>query len=548
MSKRISLITAALCIGLIGTGASAAESDGFKASYNAVSKQVTVMGSGNGGFMGTVDLIILNGEQTTADIGESVRPIDYRMIYSDANGNFKTVIPLSENLKGGKYTVWAAINGDKKHDSIIVVNDDESKNMLDSLNRAASEGEVLTILKSAPELFGINADTSAEGFEIAAKRIFKGRGNGYGSASEVQQPAAEAIVYAKLRAAKTVSEFENLMKYNESVLAIGYEEFQAYSSGVKQELMKQMQAYSYAGEKFSDLYTELSAVAKVCGAGTWSEMKTAALDNAALFGMDISGSSEYNKVLNKDRVFEIMFKKKPQTKADIQTKFNESVQEALKEQASGKPSSQPGGGGGGGGNSGTGGFAGIQTPQPESTPNPTEKTFTDIDGHWAQEDILNLSKKGIINGFDDQTFRPQNQATRAEFVTMIVRAFNLTSDNKDNVYRDVADSDWFADTIGTATALGIVNGNEGNFNPNESITRQDAAVIIERVLKNTGNLSDGEYVFNDDSSISDYAVDAVRHLGGIGIMQGDGGRFRPTDSITRAEIARLIANCLNKIG
>lgn len=543
MNKKISLIAAVMCIGLTYTGASAAESDGFKASYDAVLKQVTVMGNGSSEFMGTVDLIILNGEKNTEDINESVRPVDYRMIYSDSNGEFQTVIPLTDDLKGGKYTVWAAINGNKKCDSIIIVNDDESKNALEHLNNAASENEVLAVLTSSPEMFGIDSDTSAEDLKLVSKRVFKGKGSGYKSASEVQKNAVEAIAYAKLKAAEALGEFESLIKYNESILAVSCNEFNAYSSGVKNEFMKQLKGYDYAGEKFSELYNELSAVAKICGADKWNEMKTAFLDNSQLFVANVSASSEYSRVLNKDRVFEIMFKKKPQTKVDIKTKFDESVQEALKEQSGGTPNTS-GGGGGGGSSSGNGGFAGIQTPNQGNTQDPQEKIFTDIDGHWAYDDILKLYKKQILNGFDDKTFRPENKATRAEFAAIIVRAFNLKAENKSNVYSDVKASDWFADDVAAATALGIVNGNEGMFNPNENVTRQDAAVIIARVLKAVGKSKAGKYLFNDDSSIADYAADAVRNLGGIGIMQGDGGDFRPTDSITRAEIARLIVNCM----
>ncbi|MBR5272231.1 MAG: S-layer homology domain-containing protein, partial [Clostridia bacterium] len=152
-----------------------------------------------------------------------------------------------------------------------------------------------------------------------------------------------------------------------------------------------------------------------------------------------------------------------------------------------------GGGAGGGGGGGGGGAGGSDTPKEEEPTEPeqptvddTAKKFVDLGNHkWAEEAIYRLVAAGVVNGTSDTTYSPGANITRADFTTLIVRAFKFEADIA--TFADVDSSKYYAAPIGIAKTLGIVNGvTETNFAPNAQITRQDMMVIIYRALNAAG--------------------------------------------------------------
>jgi hypothetical protein len=112
------------------------------------------------------------------------------------------------------------------------------------------------------------------------------------------------------------------------------------------------------------------------------------------------------------------------------------------------------------------------------------QTFTDIQGNYAQTDIQILLAHHVINGMTPTLFEPNLSVTRAQFVTMIVRALGLPLGTSSNTgYKDVSASDWFAGAVESATAAGIVNGYPGDeFMPNAPISRQQMAAMVVRAM------------------------------------------------------------------
>lgn len=111
---------------------------------------------------------------------------------------------------------------------------------------------------------------------------------------------------------------------------------------------------------------------------------------------------------------------------------------------------------------------------------PTTKTFPDVVGHANQAAIEALAASGVINGMEDGNFAPNNGMTRAEFATIVVRALGLEP-KANKVFSDVAATAWYAGFIGTASEQGIINGvGGGKFDPNAGITRQEAATMVAR--------------------------------------------------------------------
>ena len=99
----------------------------------------------------------------------------------------------------------------------------------------------------------------------------------------------------------------------------------------------------------------------------------------------------------------------------------------------------------------------------------------DITGHWAEDVIREWLASGLASGYPDNTFRPDANISRAEFMTLVNKAFYLTQGQLIN-FKDVQVSDWYYDTIARAVAAGYISGYpDGTIRPEQSITRQEAA-------------------------------------------------------------------------
>ncbi|MGI6647981.1 MAG: S-layer homology domain-containing protein [Bacillota bacterium] len=175
-----------------------------------------------------------------------------------------------------------------------------------------------------------------------------------------------------------------------------------------------------------------------------------------------------------------------------------------------------------------------------------DQTLTDITGHWAENRIKELVDLGAISGYPDGTFRPDNNITRAEFATILVKAFKLEPQSG-KVFADTT-SHWAKDTIATAAAYGIVNGYDGNtFGPNDLITREQMAAMMVNALKLTPVTE--EISFIDSGSISGWARAAVTTAVNNGLINGyPDNTIRPQGQATRAEAATIMVNALQVRG
>ncbi len=162
--------------------------------------------------------------------------------------------------------------------------------------------------------------------------------------------------------------------------------------------------------------------------------------------------------------------------------------------------------------------------------------------HWGYKAIETLSKQGIINGSEGK-FRPEDNITRAEFVKILAVAFDLPMGG-DNAFVDVNASDWFAPYVNAAYSAGLALGSNGQFNPYDNITRQDAALLLYRFAVYAGKAFDSaSYEFSDSPTISDYAKEAVGIMAANGFINGMGdGTFAPVANMTRAQAAQLLFN------
>ena len=160
---------------------------------------------------------------------------------------------------------------------------------------------------------------------------------------------------------------------------------------------------------------------------------------------------------------------------------------------------------------------------------------SDIAGHWAESVITQWQSKGLIQGYEDGTFKPGNTITRAEFVTLMNNAKGFWSEGSIN-FSDVKNGSWFYSAVARAVAAGYVKGySDGSFKPNNTITRAEAAVMIANTAKLSANEA-GAYRFTDIGSIPAWARGSVGAVVAAGYMTGyPDGSFDANASISRAE-------------
>ncbi|HZJ76971.1 MAG TPA: S-layer homology domain-containing protein [Oscillospiraceae bacterium] len=162
-------------------------------------------------------------------------------------------------------------------------------------------------------------------------------------------------------------------------------------------------------------------------------------------------------------------------------------------------------------------------------------SFSDIERHWAKNEIEAWVEKGLIEGYSDRTFRPDNNITRAEFITLINRAFGYTGEGIAD-FTDISSEDWFYGEIAKAKAAGYISGYpDGTIKPNNFISRQEVASVVVRILALEEDIKVAEK-FVDYSKISDWSKGYIGAVLAADIMEGyPDGTFRAEDFIKRAE-------------
>ena len=175
--------------------------------------------------------------------------------------------------------------------------------------------------------------------------------------------------------------------------------------------------------------------------------------------------------------------------------------------------------------------------------------FSDVaEDQWYYDYVLEAAELGIVKGNPDGTFKPNDKVTRADFALMTVRMLGVDEDSlkfTTTAFTDVNDETYNAAAIQYCAEKGLIGGDgDGKFRPNDSITRQEAAKIIAEALELTE--TDDE-LFTDDNLIHEWAEDYVYQCKAAGIFGGDAGtgNFRPTDAISRAETAKIMVVAYN---
>ncbi|WP_179218588.1 S-layer homology domain-containing protein [Saccharibacillus sp. O23] len=170
----------------------------------------------------------------------------------------------------------------------------------------------------------------------------------------------------------------------------------------------------------------------------------------------------------------------------------------------------------------------------------------DVKGHWAESRIVQWTELGWIRGYADGKFHPDDAITRAEFVALANRAFGLKA-GEPAAFKDVQASSWAAKEVSTAAAAGYAGGtSDGLFRPDQPITRQEAALMIVRLLKLAPD-AQAANVFADAASMPEWSKGAIGAAADSGIIGGYSDRtYRPAKTATRAEAIAMLQNAIDK--
>ena len=178
----------------------------------------------------------------------------------------------------------------------------------------------------------------------------------------------------------------------------------------------------------------------------------------------------------------------------------------------------------------------------------TEQTFSDVPhGYWGFEAIEQAARMGLVTGNPDGTFRPENEMTRAEFVTMLYRLSGDGPAEQSVVFDDVASSDWFFEAVNWAAAKGYATGSGTAFHPNGKITRQEVVTILYRYHDGGGMETllgsfgvDNLSPYTDRASVASWAEDSFRWAIFNGIINGtSAATLSPVKTATRAQVAAI---------
>lgn len=320
----------------------------------------------------------------------------------------------------------------------------------------------------------------------------------------------------------------------------------------------------FVGAELADDFEEKLAFQmfsmKTANLGYYDQLKPFITDEDNIYGFGESDLSAYNSSNNKTGILKA-FKnridalKATSTIADVRTAFHNAVLNPVKVETG----SSNGGSSGGSSSGSSGGSTSVTLPTAPgpvkpNTDTPASKTddFADLpQSHWAYKAVEALREDGIVSGYDDETFAPNESVTREQFIKMLTAGLRLTGVESEVNFTDVPEDAWYRNAVGAAIRAGITNGvTDTEFGVGTNITREQAAVMINRAAsaKKLELPVAGEVSFFDSDAVSDYAKASVSALANAGIITGDEGAFRPQGTLTRAEAAKILYEFFNATG
>lgn len=178
-------------------------------------------------------------------------------------------------------------------------------------------------------------------------------------------------------------------------------------------------------------------------------------------------------------------------------------------------------------------------------------TFDDVQDHWAKEHVEVLATTGYVRGHSATTYAPDSGVTREEMAVILVRVLGIEGQKAAApvAFSDHANiQDYAVDAVYRLVELGVYKGHsEGNFAPQQVLTREEISALFSRVLGRAGLTVEKD--FHDHHEIADWFAEDVENLINFGVINGyPDNTFRPQGDVTRAEAAVMMYNTLHRLG
>lgn len=519
-----------------------AEDYSFLFSYSPSKMQIeiTVDGLPSGGTPVVVSVYPEPENRITAELINEQKAVS-RIFYSQKNQALTMAVALPEDMPSGTYTARVSCEFMKEQRGFTHINSGQGQDILKKLNTAADAAEFAEILRQHMTVLGIDSSVFEEYSPQLENDLFTQRGMYFKEGYDIESfNLSFNSLTAQYKIKAPGADIDALLRQYADILKISYTAYSDLPTECRQYFEDYLIQLDSAKEPLYRFYELCILKARLAAAKRYQEFQTLIEENAAMLGITVNVSGNTAVA-----VFKRFYERRNEILSDITQAaaiFEECVK-AVQSQISSKPGSS----------SSSSGIYWIRNEShatnppetPQTTVSPDLKTLRDIAGHWAENVIMTLYEKKIISGYDDETFRPDMPVSRAEFIAMTVAALDLKQQGEAAAFADVSADSWYHKAVMRAASCGVVLGNNGMLYPEQSITRQDAAVILWRALESCGYSPDGLAYFEDRDSIADYAYDAVYRLAGADIIHGfENDCFIPQGVTTRAQTAQLLSTAM----
>ncbi|MBC7999869.1 MAG: S-layer homology domain-containing protein [Leptolyngbya sp.] len=177
--------------------------------------------------------------------------------------------------------------------------------------------------------------------------------------------------------------------------------------------------------------------------------------------------------------------------------------------------------------------------------------YRDVQGYWGETYVSNLASRGILGGFPDGTFKPNDQITRAQFAAIATKALSVPTSGAAASFRDVPAKHWANNVIAAVSTAGLVTGfPDGTFRPEDKITRAQALIILAKALKGVNPDAADLNAYSDAADVPAWAQKSVSTAaaGHIIVNFPEASMIRPNELATRGEVAGLVYQTLLQTG
>jgi len=509
------------------------------------------------------------GPATDADV------IDFHQTMTDVNGSFSFTFNFSTDNDGGTYFVNVGLGNVDGYQQIhfTFARAEDAQDAFDAINAATNANMLARILEHGANvgfnMVAFNALSPAANQQAVAN-VFNTIKSTFSNADfpnivAMNNGFNEAMDVVAVRTATTSANVESAVRNATSFDVTQWDNYEFFSEPwfttvARNAVWSQLAARTNYGRSV-DIETHFNEQVVLRGVQHLhnSDISDLIWDNAAMIGLTQAHINTYNNTLSavgRTAFYTAIsggnFATPDALRAAIHSELIRLTQPG-----------QQGAGGSGPGGAGGGLWGNQYNPRPDQAipvdrdpeqgdRDPVPNAFNDIAGHWATYYINAMAWENVIAGMGDGSFAPDATITREQFVTMLVRAFDVAGDTYSATFGDVYPNAWYADYISRAVAADITRGmGDGNFGIGASISRQDMAVMAQRLMNTLGSDLGGSsnIAFGDQYAVADYAVEAVAAMSAAGIITGfPDGSFQPTGNATRAQVAVIIYRLLRATG